>query len=306
MSDPIKPNLPNFIRAVLSHWVGLMSGGVIIVALGIWERVAKQNVPLYLYLIITLLFIVLACFLAWKDAHNEMRVMQAVAEKDQAILKSQVEIKDIQLKYATSDQEKLSQEHEEAKEYIAQLEERLAPKLDILFEEKIPYVEYVQERGRIGRGGYWKVYRVGVKNISEDELFGISVEIENFETQHRTYENIPLRMMYDVGLRGTARERFSLRPERTQYVDVVMREMHPEQGRDFKSTVMCFTKQFEITNDIGLMEPITLNLVASANGAKPCRKQFVVYVDDEDQLQMKPSGDEAIQSLQKVGSTPSS
>lgn len=291
MSEPVKPSLHNFIRAVLSHWVGLMSGGVVIVALGVWERVAKQNVPLYLYLIITLLFVVLACFLAWKDAHNEMRVMQAVAEKDQAILKSQMEIKDIQLKYAANDQGKLSQENEEAKEYIAHLEERLAPKLDILFEEKIPYVEYVQERGRIGRGGYWKVYRIGVKNMSEDELYGVSVEIENFEMQRRTYESIPLRMMHDVGPRVTPRESFSLRPDRAQYVDVVMREMHPEQGREYKSTVMCFTKEFEITNNIGLAEPITLNLVASAKGAKPCRKQFVIYVDEQDQLQMKSKED---------------
>ena len=81
-----RPSLPNFIRAVLSHWVGLMSGGVIVVAVGVWERLAGRNVPLHVYLILVLLFIILACFLAWKDAHNEMRVRQAEAEKEQAIL----------------------------------------------------------------------------------------------------------------------------------------------------------------------------------------------------------------------------
>jgi hypothetical protein len=191
--------------------------------------------------------------------------------------------------------ERLKEEEKSAESYVEYLKSQLAPKLELLYEDQIPFVEYVQERGRIGKNGYWKVFRVGVKNLSEDQLHGVTVELEHFETAKRTFENVPLRLMYDVGevihrqqiYDAPQRAEFSVRPGRTAYVDVVMREMHPAQGRNSKDTILCFTKTFNFVSGIGLMEPLTVTVIASAVGAKPERKEFTIYIDDEDQLQMK-------------------
>lgn len=182
-------------------------------------------------------------------------------------------------------------EHETAEYYG----KRLAPTLELVFDDKLPFVEYVQERGRAGKNGFWKVFRVGVKNVSETQLYGVTVEIENFETEKRTYENIPLRVMHETGefiKRNTIydapqQKSFSVRPGRTEYVDVVMREMHPQYEGGHKSTLLCFTKTFSIVNSIGLMKPLTITVVASAVDASPARKEFTIYLDDIDQLQMK-------------------
>ena len=60
-----------FLRAVKEHWLTLMSGGVITVALGIVERLSGKNVPLWAYAIIVLAFVVLACYLAFRDEHQK-------------------------------------------------------------------------------------------------------------------------------------------------------------------------------------------------------------------------------------------
>ena len=52
------------------------------------------------------------------------------------------------------------------------------------------------------------------------------------------------------------------------------------------------------------MEPLTVTVIASADSAQPERKQFTIYIDDEDQLQMKEADQAA--SSQNVGSMPSS
>jgi hypothetical protein len=288
MRDTIKPNIPGFISAILSHWVSLMSGGVAVVGLGLWERFAGYAIPRYTYLIIILMFIVLACFLAWKDARVEMRIFRVEAEKEQSLLQSQLDIKEIQLKSAVREQERLSQEQEEAKSNIAYLRSIIEPKLEIMFEEKEPYVEYVQERGRIGRNGFWKIYRVGVKNLSGDELYSVSVELENYEA--RNFENVPFRVMHNVS--PPYRESFSMRPLRSEYVDIVMRAIEAEKGSGHKATLLCFTRSFGLANNIGLSKPVPLNIIASAAGAQPCRRRFTLYIDEKDQLQMKPADDE--------------
>jgi hypothetical protein len=60
-----------FLRAVGSHWTTLMSGGIITVALGLFERLSGKNVPLWLYIAVLIFFAFLACFLAWRDSQKE-------------------------------------------------------------------------------------------------------------------------------------------------------------------------------------------------------------------------------------------
>jgi hypothetical protein len=59
-------NLWQYIRAVTTHWVALMSGGAIIVALGLLERFSGRTVPTYVYVGVLILFIFIACYQAWR------------------------------------------------------------------------------------------------------------------------------------------------------------------------------------------------------------------------------------------------
>ena len=70
-SEHVDSNALAFLRAVKQHWLTLMSGGVITVALGIIERLSGKNVPLWVYAIIVLSFVVLACYLAFRDEHQK-------------------------------------------------------------------------------------------------------------------------------------------------------------------------------------------------------------------------------------------
>jgi hypothetical protein len=197
------------------------------------------------------------------------------------------------------DMERLVEEGEKAKSYIASLEDILAPKLEVLFEDEKPYVEHVQEPARIGKRGYWKIIRIRVKNTSGDQLYGITVELDDYED--RNFTNVPFRMMHNVS--PPIRESFSLSPYRSEYIDIAMRAMEAEKGTGYKPTELCLTRMFGFTNSISLAEPRTLNLIVSASGAQSCRKRFILYVDEKDQMQMKLSED---QSFQNEGSTPSS
>ena len=60
-----------FIQAVGSHWTTLMSGGVVTVALGVFERFSGRNVPLWVYGLVLVLFALMACYLAWRDSQKE-------------------------------------------------------------------------------------------------------------------------------------------------------------------------------------------------------------------------------------------
>jgi hypothetical protein len=61
-----------FGRAMLSHWLTLMSGGVIIVVLGIIERATGRNISWSIYIALICALIVIASFLAWQDKHREL------------------------------------------------------------------------------------------------------------------------------------------------------------------------------------------------------------------------------------------
>jgi hypothetical protein len=70
--ENIKPNLLGFLRAVGSHWVSLMSGSFITVALGMYAYFSGQNIPRGIYIPVLVFFVILACYLAWKDSQTEL------------------------------------------------------------------------------------------------------------------------------------------------------------------------------------------------------------------------------------------
>jgi len=49
-----------------------MSGGIITVALGMYGYLSGQSVPRWIYIPILVFFVVLACYLAWKDSQIEL------------------------------------------------------------------------------------------------------------------------------------------------------------------------------------------------------------------------------------------
>jgi len=66
-------NIFAFIPAVLHHWVTLMGGGFIIVAVGLIERfVLGQNLSKWIYGSLAVLLVFFACYLAWRDVKREL------------------------------------------------------------------------------------------------------------------------------------------------------------------------------------------------------------------------------------------
>jgi len=73
MADPqsARTSLWAFLREVGKHWVTLMSGGFITVALGLLERLSGKAVPLWVYGCVLVFFVFLACYLAWRDERQK-------------------------------------------------------------------------------------------------------------------------------------------------------------------------------------------------------------------------------------------
>jgi hypothetical protein len=69
--SPESTNLWGFLRALGHHWITLMSGGVITVAVALVERLTRQNVPTWVYVSILVLFALCACYLAWRDVKRK-------------------------------------------------------------------------------------------------------------------------------------------------------------------------------------------------------------------------------------------
>lgn len=77
MQERISISLWTFMREAASHWVALMSGGVVTVALGVFERLSGRNVPLWTYLSVLAFFLLLSFYLAWRDSRKAMSRLQS-------------------------------------------------------------------------------------------------------------------------------------------------------------------------------------------------------------------------------------
>jgi len=49
-----------------------MSGGVVTVALNMFERLSGKDIPLWVYACILIFFLFLACYLAWRDERTKV------------------------------------------------------------------------------------------------------------------------------------------------------------------------------------------------------------------------------------------
>ncbi len=75
-------NIRSFLLTVLNHWVALMSGGIILVMLTLWERHSSRNVPSWFFWGIVVLMIFLAFYLAWRDKHLALLQAEKALEEE--------------------------------------------------------------------------------------------------------------------------------------------------------------------------------------------------------------------------------
>jgi len=63
------PHTWRFICAVAGHWVSLMTGGILALALVLYERITGADVPLSVYWAIAAFTVFAWTFLAWRDEY---------------------------------------------------------------------------------------------------------------------------------------------------------------------------------------------------------------------------------------------
>jgi hypothetical protein len=81
--------LVEFLKAALypaSQWVALMTGGLGVLALGIYERVAGTSVPLQTYGLIASVTLIVVLVMAWFREHRRVVELEASAAEDTARL----------------------------------------------------------------------------------------------------------------------------------------------------------------------------------------------------------------------------
>jgi hypothetical protein len=162
------------------------------------------------------------------------------------------------------------------------LEEMLQPKFEILYGEAYPFTEDT---------GEYKFHRIGLKNIGNSTVHGVAVKMDGF-TSGRTYNSLPLRAM-----NVPPHTRFSIDPGATAYIDVVKTTL------DAKQLVMLSLSIFETRQTIVYEGSYHLTFRATASDSRSCERKAILDVDSYGRVFIKPDDD---QSVQKVGSTPSS
>jgi hypothetical protein len=88
-SESPQSQFRQFTAYVGKHWVELMSGGIITVALALTERLSGRSIPFYVYLIVIFVFILLACFRAWVQKNAELTKAEEELAKAKADLDKQ-------------------------------------------------------------------------------------------------------------------------------------------------------------------------------------------------------------------------
>lgn len=109
-------SLLSFVKAVVRHWITLMSGGVVTVGLGIWERETGHPVRGFVYIIVLCSFVIWACFLAWREKNAELTLVRSELEKARKRRFNEVQFR--------SEQELYSQLTKEQKMFLKPVAER--------------------------------------------------------------------------------------------------------------------------------------------------------------------------------------
>jgi len=159
-------------------------------------------------------------------------------------------------------------------------QEKFTPKLEISFEQTPPFVECTHYGywHRTHERTYYRLIRVGVKNISGTDLYSVQVMLEGFSWNYRSFDAIPFR------LKDSQWKPFQLschlNPDQTRYFDIAMVADH-ETPTSPHGLILCHGGVPEVSDSIGMMERHHLTIMATSHGAQPARRRFVLYVDEE-------------------------
>jgi hypothetical protein len=155
--------------------------------------------------------------------------------------------------------------YEETKAEVERLKDQLEPKLEILFDQGFPYDDK-RTPGPTGSGDYYRLFRVGVRNIWSKTVSDLKVVISDIEPRPMTlFPPLHLQAMHD-------------RPDRKTT------ELHP--GAD----PWCFDVVDQFANGVTRIAPTvtsgevmspgtyTLKITASGRDVPSAVKRFVVSV----------------------------
>lgn len=242
-------------------------------------------------------------------------VLRVIAERDAAYanekskLESDIQVKDAQLEQERkAAEERLTAETSELKEAVEYLEERLTPKVEILFNDKPPYIEFqhlnISRPGRNSEILYFRIWRIGVRNIGDSNVYELQAVL-SCRCEHKSLENIPLRTRHNPT--PPFRQHFSLSssPDNIEYINVVMRREPDQRRANDRPVLICHAYNYEsVDNRLCQGEARhEITITVFGHDSEPRSRGFLVYINEHDLLQMEPIDN---QSLQNVGSVPSS
>jgi hypothetical protein len=71
-----------FLQAVGSHWIALAGGAAVVVLLGVYEKLTKNEIARRYYVILLVAFVAVAIYQAWLDEHTRVKEFSAQIDKD--------------------------------------------------------------------------------------------------------------------------------------------------------------------------------------------------------------------------------
>lgn len=179
------PTFPVFTCAVLHHWGVLMSGCGLTVLIGIIEKFSGKDIPFSVYIAVLILFVFIACFLAWIDAREEMaRLNLELAKKEQELLNKDEIVLDKNTAII------------ELKKELLETKEKQMPQLSAVFEQI--FAADVLENGENFSAVTLRmaVRNLGMPSAATDWLPSVSINQGEFQTFQGLHPLEELRLGY--------------------------------------------------------------------------------------------------------------
>ena len=146
------------------------------------------------------------------------------------------------------------------------LNEKLTPKLEIVYEPHFPCVFDDHPMGRYE-------LRIGIKNVSSQELSRVKVQLDNVRYGTMQYHSLPLHVsrtkrLYDYPYQTE----FSLNPGETEYLDLASRLKSNSWGS--------FSYSGGAPDHINEGKIFDFTITAMASEGEPLRRQAAISVSD--------------------------
>jgi hypothetical protein len=168
---------------------------------------------------------------------------------------------------------------QELQNTIAYLEDRLMPKLELIFKEERPFEDltrYQHFSFRRNKIEYCRVIRVAAQNIGDDTVYGIKVVLRDFSIGAESYDGIPLRPKDDFT--EIMDPTFNLDPGEIKYVDIALRKEPDVESSD--CTYLRIAAPAYLNSFIGNLEVKGLKVQLIARGHPTVEKKLDIYLEE--------------------------